>query len=71
MLETSYEVANYQSQRQKNKGNIIIGKVKVQPFATNPTIPTIPTKYVTVLNSDPREKKGFSQQSPRFKSDYV
>ena len=30
------------------------------------TPPTIPTKYITILNPNAHEKRGFSQQAPRF-----
>lgn len=30
------------------------------------SVPTIPSKYITILNPDAHEKFGFSQQAPRF-----
>ncbi|KAH7827667.1 uncharacterized protein MONOS_10701 [Monocercomonoides exilis] len=42
------------------------GKVIKGHASMGSSVPTIPTKYITILNPDAHEKYGFSQQAPRF-----
>ncbi|KAK2949085.1 hypothetical protein BLNAU_16005 [Blattamonas nauphoetae] len=52
---------NYRTSGRKTAGRVVKGVTR-----TNTTVPTIPTKYVTILNPDCHEKKGFGQQASRF-----
>jgi hypothetical protein len=63
---SSQKQKNYRTSGKRRVGKILTGNA--QHYAS---VPTIPTKFVTVLNPDYHEKKGFLQQAPRFKPEPV
>ncbi|KAA6370702.1 MAG: hypothetical protein EZS28_033772 [Streblomastix strix] len=52
---------NWRTTGRKPVGSLVKGSVTIPS-----SIPSVPTKYITILNPDCHEKKGFLHQAVRF-----